>query len=674
MLNSRQLFFIFSLALIFLTGAIHWTQWAIDFKAVVMLTSYAILFFGFIGAWLSFPNGLSAGQKIGLILLISLLARILIMGMPVSDDVYRYLWEGKIIAAGENPYQYPANHAHHVTYRDSYWEEMNHKDKLTAYPPLAELVFAGVSSITYSPWAFKFLFILADLCVIWIIINILSLRGSDIRTSILYALNPLTLFAIAGEAHFDVLLILAIMLSLLCIEKKAFAWAWIWLGIAVQIKFIAVVLIPLFLWRCHWRYAWFIFIPLTLPSLYFLDSLPGLFKGLWTFGVMNAFNGPIHGPITYLLNGNIAVASLVIFTLFGFITLWTIWAIKTPAKAAYILIASLVLLSPVVHYWYILWVIPFVALYPSMSWLVLTLTSGAYFTSIFSVENGADWFLPFWAMCLMWLPFLFVLAYELRMIFLRRFKSTTLWSKPETLAIVVPTLNEYTHIKSCLLALASLDRPPDEIIISDGSSIDHTATVARTMGFRVIVSKRGRGAQIKAGVDAARSDVVLVIHADCTCANDVSRRVMTILAKNPDVVGGAIGQRFKTANPRMLIIEMLNDARATLSGITFGDQGQFFRTAAARNWGGYPDYPLMEDIELSLRMMQTGRVVLLGEGIQNSARQWRDDFIKRVLLILKFVIVFRLSRLFNRNVTEKLSAMYYKNNRTNKHKTIRHHN
>lgn len=581
------------------------------------------------------------------------------MGMPASDDVYRYLWEGKIIAAGETPYQFPADHAHYVTYRDSYWEEMNHKDKWTAYPPLAELVFAGMSSITYSPWAFKFLFIVADLCVVWILINILSLREADIRTSILYALNPLTLFAIAGEAHFDILLILAIMLSVLCIEKKTLAWAWIWLGIAIQIKFIAAVLIPLYLWRCNWRYAWLIFIPLILPSLFFLDSLPGLFKGLWSFGVMNAFNGPIHGPITYLLNGNIGAASLVVFTLFGFITLWIIWAIKTPAKAAYLLIASLVLLSPVVHYWYILWVIPFVAIYPSLSWLVLTLTSGAYFTSTFSVENGEDWLLPFWAMCLMWIPFLLVLAYELRIAILRRFKSTTLWCKPETLAIVVPTLNEYSQIKPCLRALASLDRPPDEIIISDGSSIDHTATVARAMGFRVVVSKRGRGAQIKAGVDAASSDVVLVIHADCTCMNDVSRRVMAFLTKNPDVAGGAVGQRFKASNPRMLILEMLNDARATLSGISFGDQGQFFRTAAAQNWGGFPDYPLMEDIELSLRMMQTGRVALLGEGIQSSARQWRENFIKRVLLILKFVIVFRLSRLFNRNVTDKLSAMYY---------------
>lgn len=659
MRNPRRLFFIFSFALILLAGAIHWTQWAIDFKTTVMLASYTVLFFGFIGVWLSFPDRLSAGQKIMLILVISLLARILMIGMPVSDDIYRYLWEGKIIVAGESPYQYPADHSQYISLRDSYWNEMNHKDKLTAYPPLAELMFAVISNIAYSPLAFKALFILADLCLIWVLISILTLRGADVRASLLYALNPLALFAIAGEAHFDVMLILAMMLSILCVEKKSFIWAWIWLGIAIQIKIVAVVLIPLFLWRCHWRYAWLIFIPLLLPSVYFIDSLPGLFQGLWAFGGTNAFNGPIHGPISYLLDGNIKWATRIIVVLFGLVTLWVLWSIKTPAKAAYLLIASLVLLSPVVHYWYILWVIPFVTLYPSSSWLILSLSSGAYFASTFSVENGEEWSLPLWAMYVIWLPFLLALAYELRMFILRPFKPVTLWEKPHTLAIVVPTLNEGAQIKPCLTALAVQDRQPDEIIVSDGGSTDNTVALARELGFRVVSSKCGRGAQIRSGVAAAQSDVILVIHADCICAKDVSQRVMNVLSNNPDVVGGAVGQRFNHSTFRLLIIEMLNDARATLGGSSFGDQGQFFRTVAQRNWGGFPAYPLMEDVELSLRMMQTGRVVLLGAGIRNSARQWHQAFIQRVLFILKLLVVFRWNRLLHRDVTHKLYAMYY---------------
>ncbi len=659
MLSPRSSVFLCSLVLVFSAGAIHWTSWAIEYKAVCMMASYGVIFFGFIGAWLSFPDRLSTRQKIGLILFISLLARIFMMGVPVSDDVYRYLWEGKIIAAGESPYQYPADHAHYEAHRDYYWEGMNHKDKLTAYPPLAELMFAGMSNVSYSPWAFKILFILADLCVVWVLLSFLKRRGADVRTALLYAFNPLTLFAIAGEAHFDVLMILAIMLSVLCAEKKAFIWAWLWLGVAIQIKIIAVILIPLYLLRCHWRNAWWLLIPLVLPSLYFLDTLPSLFQGLWVFGGTNAFNGPIHGPIDYLFDGNITWASRIVFVLFGLISLWILWAVKAPVKAAYFLVASLVLLSPVVHYWYVLWIIPFVVLYPGLSWLVLSFTSGAYFMSTFSVENGEDWSLPVWAMWVTWLPFLLVLAHELKVVLSRKFQSEKLWSKPKTLAIVVPTLNEGGQIKACLLSLKSLERPADEIIISDGGSTDHTVTTAQAMGFKLVTSKRGRGTQIRAGVEAARSDVILVIHADCICKKDVSQRIITVLTQNPDVVGGAVGQHFNTTSLRLLIIEMLNDTRATLGGASFGDQGQFFRMAAIQNQGGFPDYPLMEDVELSLRMMQSGRVVFLGGGIQNSARQWKQNFMKRILLILKLVVIFRLSRLFNRDMTKRLYEIYY---------------
>ncbi|MCB1985389.1 MAG: glycosyltransferase [Burkholderiales bacterium] len=659
MFNARLVSFFCSLAMVFFTGALHWTPWTANDKALVMLVSYGILFLGFIGSWLSFPDGLSTSRKIGLILAISLLARLAMMGVPVSDDVYRYLWEGKIIAAGESPYQFPADHIHYHEYQDVYWEQMNHKDKLTAYPPLAELVFAAVSSIAYTPWAFKILFIVVDLCVIGVLMALLAHYGMDLRNTLLYALNPLALFAIAGEAHFDVLLILAVMLSVLCAAKGVFAWAWVWLGIAIQIKIIAIALVPFYLWHCRWRYSWLLLIPLTVPSVYFLETLPGLFQGLWAFGGTNAFNGPIHGPINYLLSGDIAWATRAVMILFGVVTLWVIWAVKIPARAAYILIAALVLCSPVVHYWYVLWIMPFVALYPGLSWLVLSFTSGAYFTSVYSVERGDDWFLPVWAMWVMWLPFLLVLIYELRVVLMRRLQPVTTWKKPETLTIIVPTLNEGESIKPCLLALRSLKPPANEIIICDGGSTDQTVAIAREMDVRVVHSETGRGTQIRAGVEAARSDAALVIHADCVCDNTVSQKILNVLEQNPDVVGGAIGQRFNDTGIRLLVIEMLNDARAAWVGASFGDQSQFFRIAAVDKMGGYPGYPLMEDVELSLRMKRLGRVVLLDCRILNSARQWRHGFFKRIWLILHLVAVFRINRLFNRDVTHKLYATYY---------------
>jgi len=104
---------------------------------------------------------------------------------------------------------------------------------------------------------------------------------------------------------------------------------------------------------------------------------------------------------------------------------------------------------------------------------------------------------------------------------------------------------------------------------------------------------------------------------------------------------------------------MLNDMRAAVGGSSFGDQGQFFRVAALEKMGGYPAYPLMEDVELSLRMKQAGRVVFLGEGIQNSARQWRQTFGERVRLIIKLIMLFHWNRFLRRDVTQELYTKYY---------------
>ena len=657
--SVRPIFFGLSIGLMLLAGGLHLTAWAEITKAPFMLVSYGLLFCGCLGAWSCFPDGLRMVWKIVLIVGVSLLVRIGMTGVPVSDDVYRYLWEGKIVAAGESPYRYPADHPGYADYRDAYWEGVNHKDKLTAYPPFAELVFAAISSLFYTPWAFKVFFTIVDLCVIGVLIAMLKQYAMDIRNVLFYALNPLTLFAFAGEAHFDVLLIFAMLLSIWLAEQGRFVWAWFWLGVAIQIKIVAIVLLPLYLWRCQWQKGWIILIPLVIPSLFFVSTLPGFFQGVWHFGGLNTFNGPVHGPIVYMLDGDVFLATLLVIAMLGLLVVWAVWAIRPLTKAAHVSVGALVLLLPVVHYWYILWALPFVVLFPGVSWLVLSLTSGAYFVSVFSVEQGGEWMLPVWAMWFMWLPFLLFFAFELRIVLLRLFRRDSVWKKPETLAVVVPVLNEENRIKSCLIALQAMQSSPNEIIVCDGGSTDRTMSVAETMGAHVIASEPGRGIQIGAGVAQVSSDVVLIVHADCRCDESVSQQIMAVLGKNPDAVGGAVGQRFEASNAKLMIIEMLNDLRAALSGSSFGDQGQFFRVAALEKIGGYPACPLMEDVELSLRMKRAGRVVFIGSGIKNSARQWGRDFSRRVCLILKLVLLFHWNRLLRRDVTRTLYAKYY---------------
>ena len=112
-----------------------------------------------------FPK-LNTNYAILTILLVSLVVRLAVLPTAASDDVNRYLWEGKLYAQGVSPYSEPAEHEIYEPYRDHFWEEMNHKDKITAYPPLALHVFSFINSFSYSQWSYKVAFLIADLFLI----------------------------------------------------------------------------------------------------------------------------------------------------------------------------------------------------------------------------------------------------------------------------------------------------------------------------------------------------------------------------------------------------------------------------------------------------------------------------------------------------------------------------
>jgi GT2 family glycosyltransferase len=96
-----------------------------------------------------------------------------------------------------------------------------------------------------------------------------------------------------------------------------------------------------------------------------------------------------------------------------------------------------------------------------------------------------------------------------------------------------------------------------------------------------------------------------------------------------------------------------------LGGWSFGDQGQFFHRAALGSVGGVPDIPLMEDVELSLRLGEAGGSVYLGGGLQVLARSWKTAFFRRVWLVIRLVLRYRWRRLRGEIRSDDLYAAYY---------------
>jgi len=248
--------------------------------------------------------------------------------------------------------------------------------------------------------------------------------------------------------------------------------------------------------------------------------------------------------------------------------------------------------------------------------------------------------------------------------FLRRFREPAASSPPRSLSVVIPVKNETGHIGACLQSIGR-DKAVNEIIAVDGGSTDQTVDEAIEMGARVIVADAspaaggGRGGQIKAGTEQAKGDVIAIVHADTLIAPGTFSTMMDILGKQPSVIGGAVGSRFNGSGWGLHLLDMANDFRAVFFGVYFGDQVQFFRRQPVVEKNLYPGIPLMEDVELGLRLNWIGRQVFMFGGAQASPRRWQTSGYSNALCVIRRVTMYLWKRLWGPPDTVKMYLDYY---------------
>jgi glycosyltransferase involved in cell wall biosynthesis len=187
---------------------------------------------------------------------------------------------------------------------------------------------------------------------------------------------------------------------------------------------------------------------------------------------------------------------------------------------------------------------------------------------------------------------------------------------------VIPTLNEEAALPRLLGSLHAQTKPAERIIVADGGSRDKTVFEARRGGAEVIVApRRGRGGQIASAVVQLTEDIGLVAHADMLVPPLALEAVRKALAERADCPGGCLGHRFDNTSPALRAIEWW-DCRRARSGTSYGDQAQFFRRELLQSAGGFPDQPIMEDVELSLRLRLLGKPIYLDLPVTVSARRF----------------------------------------------------
>lgn len=189
-----------------------------------------------------------------------------------------------------------------------------------------------------------------------------------------------------------------------------------------------------------------------------------------------------------------------------------------------------------------------------------------------------------------------------------------------TLSIIIPTLNEAATIESQLSSLLGLWVCGCEIIVVDGGSTDDTPRLAAPYASQVIASRPGRAIQMNAGARASRSERLLFLHADTR----LPRRADTLIlaALRDGQCWGRFDIRLEGRSSWLPIVSLAMNVRSRLTGIATGDQALFMTCDAFEAAGGFPDQPLMEDIELCRRLKRLSPPACLRERVRSSGRRW----------------------------------------------------
>jgi hypothetical protein len=444
-------------------------------------------------------------------------------------------------------------------------------------------------------------------------------------------------------------------------EKRS---AWFWLGVAIQLKLICLILVPLFLTRRLWKGAWLLIPVLILPTLPFLPGLSEWGSGVGLFALGGSFNGPLYSLMDFFGIEYARLIAMLAFAIFASGIVIRRWYGMDLIDAALWILASLLVCSPIVHFWYLTWLLPLVALRPSFAWTTASITMGAYFIAWWTQENAGWWGFGHGVAAVIWIPWLIAWLLQHRVGFPRLFAGGSV-SQRALLSVVVPVLNPGPELALLVSELGSAGEP--EIIIADGGSDKGLSGEMERAGARVIHSPRGRGNQIAAGIAATTSSWILIAHADNRPRAGWAGDLGDAIKRHPDASMFVFGQRFDTSGPGTLLIEILNEMRSVFTRISFGDQTMVVRRSALESSGGFPSQPLMEDVEVCLRLARCGPIIYIGREWLVSARKWnvggRVGFASRIWMILRLVAGYRLARLRGRAhaaaVSERMYRSYY---------------
>jgi len=413
------------LELILFAALNFFDDWTLESMPIKFVAAAFLSGIAYLAAVPNFGIDISPRKQAVLFWGVAIILRLIALPLVPSDELFRYQWEGKIQQAGFNPYLIAPADSKLDDLRHDFPQaaKINHPELRAVNPPGAELFFKFFSGITDRPLFYKIIFAVADLLAAALLLRLIG--GEDrYRAVAWYAWNPLAVYSFAGAAHFDSLMILAMVGGVLALVRSTAAkesetkWLWAVLvallfGIAISLNLVAASLLLLCAIALRWRaivLALAAFIP-TLLSFPFGFPKVRIWESLSQFTQLSRLNDLFWWLIEETVWPNphqrnfhyypILIVCVIAVSLL-FIGNWKrgmLWAL-----------GIVLVLSPILHPWYCVWILPIAAWRSAYAWNVLSVTLFAYYLFWDERLFGLPWHAEPWMRGLIIAPVLAALV------------------------------------------------------------------------------------------------------------------------------------------------------------------------------------------------------------------------------------------------------------------------
>jgi len=247
-----------------------------------------------------------------------LLRAVFLVALPeLSDDFWRYLWDGRLLSIGVNPYEYtPTELLDTVFYQEAHlgqlYEHLNSPEFYSVYPPVTQFFFAAstfffIDNVLASVLVFHLLVLCLELGTIILLVKLLEYLKQPIYVAFFYAFNPLVILELSGNLHTESILIFFLTLALYTFVRRRYTKSALAFSMAVGAKLLPLMFMPLILHRLWFkkgvRYCILVgLVNICLLALFFdLEMIQKIKTSMSLYFVHFEFNGSIYYLVRYWL-------------------------------------------------------------------------------------------------------------------------------------------------------------------------------------------------------------------------------------------------------------------------------------------------------------------------------------------------------------------------------------